>query len=254
MADVEHRSPGGAQHGVNVSVVIPAFNEALRLPPTLRELSFGLNRHFDGDYEVIVSDDGSTDDTSSVVTERAADDHRIRLVRSAIHLGKGYALCAGFADSAGEAVAFLDADLPVDVSTLAAMIARLDDADLVVGSRHMAGSSFVTPQPLGRRAGGRGFRAAVSLLGLRSVSDPQCGAKVLRRSSTETIVAACTTDRFAFDIELIERCRGADLRVIEHPVAWRHVPGSSLRPARDAVGTLFDLHALRRQFRSEKGA
>ena len=155
----------------------------------------------------------------------------------------------------GDLVVFLDADLPVPVATVLEMAAATADADLVLGSRRLPGSTYDPPPPWARRAGGWGFLTAVSAMGYQPSSDPQCGVKVFRRAALQPVLAAVENDRFAFDVELIARTRRAGLRVAEVPVPWRYVAGSSVRPVRDAVVTLRDLFRLRpRLQRAERTA
>lgn len=232
--------------------MIPAYNEAARLPTTLHRLLDGLDCFGGRHVEVIVSDDGSTDDTVQVV-ERLADE-RVRLVAGPTNQGKGSALLRGTAAAATPLVVFLDADLPVSPATVASMAEQLDrhpSVDLLVGSRRLPGSSFDPPQPLVRRMGGHLFRSSVHVLGYRSMTDPQCGVKVLRRERLAEVLGQLSSRGFAFDIELIVRARRAGLVVEEVPVAWSHVPGSSLRPVRDGLRTLSDLVRLRQSLHDD---
>lgn len=223
--------------------MIPAFNEQHRLPATLKQLVAEMPRVGTGRWEIVVSDDGSRDRTVDSV--RRLDDPRVRVIGNPSNRGKGAALRAGAFAASYPLVVFLDADLPVPVSTIAAMVALSPEAELVVGSRRLPGASFHPPQPLARRLGGRGFRLVVSALGYRVTSDPQCGVKLLRRDAMAPVLREMTCDGFGFDVELIERVRRVNLRVAELPVAWSHVEGSSLRPVRDAARTLIELAKLR---------
>ena len=237
-----------------VSIIVPTYCEALRLPTTLRALLDGLGEHLDGVWEIVVSDDGSIDDTAGVADDFARLDDHVRVVRSATNRGKGAAIVTGWAVARGDRVVLLDADLPVSLATIGALVAAADGAALVLGTRR--GRSATDDggrgraQPLGRWVGGRVFLALLRLLGLRVASDPQCGIKVLRRHELDPIVTACLSERFAFDVELIRRTLDAGCSVTEVPVVWRHVPGSSVHPIRDGVRTALDLAALRRVVRS----
>lgn len=239
------RGGDGADEGI--SIVIPAFNEELRLPPTLDRLIDELPHAFDVAWEIVVCDDGSTDATADVV--RGRYDDRVRLVSSAGNRGKGAALVAGARAASHDRVVLLDADLPVTVGDLARLDRAADRADVVLASRRLPGAVVHPPQPLVRRVGAAGFRLALVVLGYHVATDPQCGAKLLRLDTAGAVLDDLRSDRFAFDVELILRARNAGLVVTELPVTWRHVPGSSLRPWRDAVRTLADLARLRRELR-----
>ena len=232
--------------------MIPAFNEAHRLPTTLDRLLAELPTVFD-DWEVVVVDDGSVDGTGALVESYAAS-ATVRVVTMGANEGKGAALRTGVAHADRPLVLFLDADLPVAVAQLGELVEGTTRADLVVGSRRIAGASSDPPQPFVRRLGGAGFIRLVRSMGYDITSDPQCGVKVMRRESVGPIVADTSTDGFAFDAELIDRCRRGGLTVTERPVAWRHVEGSTLRPFRDVAATLRELWRLRRQATVAAGA
>jgi dolichyl-phosphate beta-glucosyltransferase len=232
-----------------LTVVVPAFDEEHRLPATLDRLVSGLGSICEGPWEVVVSDDGSHDATAEVALQRAG--HGVRLVSSADHRGKGAALLAGIEAARHARVVLVDADLPVPVSVLVKMATMTDEAPLVVGSRRLPGANVDPPQPVLRAVGGRMFRSSVGLLGYRTGSDPQCGAKALRVDQLADSLRRVSCTGFAFDVELIELARRSGHPVVEVPVPWSHVEGSSLRPLRDATRTLVDLTLLRRRLPRE---
>jgi dolichyl-phosphate beta-glucosyltransferase len=162
-----------------------------------------------------------------------------------VNRGKGAALLAGASEASHPWVLFLDADLPVPVRTIPSMLELGRTSDLVLGSRCLVGASFDPPQPLERRVGGACFRAAVAALGFRGSSDPQCGVKLMRYEALEPALRAVSSTRFSFDVELIELAGRHGVAMCEVPVTWSHVPGSSLRPIRDAAVTLVELARLR---------
>lgn len=227
-----------------VTVVIPAFNEEHRLPRTVEHLLEELPGVCTAGWEIVVSDDGSQDGTVSVVRE-LADPPALRVLTAERNVGKGAALLAGVRAAAYPVVLFLDADLPVPISDIREMLGLASDNALVLGSRRMDGATVDPPQPLVRRIGGRLLLVAISALGFRIPSDPQCGVKVLRSDLIGPALDGIRSSRFAFDVELIERCRQLGARIVEVPVHWRHVEGSSLRPVRDAITTMAELRRVR---------
>ena len=174
----------------------------------------------------------------------------VNVVSSPANRGKGAAAMTGIREARYALVLLLDADLPVPIETIPAMVDRATEAPLVLGSRRLPGASFDPPQPLSRRLGGTAFRGIVHALGYRIPSDPQCGVKLLRTDVLANVLGEMTSDGFAFDVELIERTRRHGLDIVELPVAWSHVEGSSLHPVRDAVVTLRELVRLRSRLRS----
>lgn len=237
--------------GLEISIVIPAFNEERRLPATLEALLRDLPAVCPANWEVVVSDDGSTDDTVEVVKD-LADTDAVRIVSTSHNTGKGAALLRGVRASSHEIVVLLDADLPVPVQTIAVMLGHAQQADLVLGSRRLPGASFDPPQPILRRLGGHLFRGAVAVLGYSGPSDPQCGVKLLRRDRMSEVLASMECKGFAFDVELIERSRRRGISMVEVPVTWSHVEGSSLHPLRDALATLRELARLRARLRGSQ--
>lgn len=238
--------------GLDLSIVIPAFNEVRRLPSTLHVLQTELPRIDLERWEIVVSDDGSTDGTPELI-EQQPDTDRVRVVSAQMNRGKGAALLRGIRASRFDTVLLVDADLPVTTRTIQGMVQRAQEVDLVIGSRRISGASVDPPQPVARRAGGFVFRKAVNGLGFDVASDPQCGVKVLRTGRMAAVLDSMCCNGFGFDVELIERSRRVGLRAVEVPVTWSHVEGSSLRPIRDALITLRELKALRSRLRAADG-
>jgi dolichyl-phosphate beta-glucosyltransferase len=246
-------------HAPQLSVVIPAYNEALRIAPTLAQVVSHLEERLPGRWEVVVVDDGSRDATRDVVAGYAAQHSSIRLLALARNRGKGAAVRAGVLAARGAEILFSDADLSTPIEEVHALRAALDrGADVAIGSRLAAGDAVRT-QPLLRRAMGRIFRLAVTLLGYRALAalrDTQCGFKLFRAPVARTLFAALRIDGFAFDVELLEAAC-ARYRVAEVAVAWTHVAGSKVSPALDGIRMLRDLArlrlAVRRDVTSDQG-
>lgn len=231
----------------SLSIVIPAFNEAHRLPATLDRLVEERSSIPASWVEIIVSSDGSTDATDAIV--RARQSEGLRLVTRETNRGKGSALLGGYHAARGDLVLFLDADLPIPVAQIALFVEAANNADLVLGSRRVTGSSFDPPQPLHRRLVGEIFIVMARGLGFVVTSDPQCGCKLLRRHALEGVLGAMTATRFAFDVELITRAASENVPMVDVPVAWSHVEGSSLRPVRDGLRTVAEMWNVRRALR-----
>lgn len=223
------------------SVIIPAFNEARRLPPYLDEVV----AYFDGrgePYEVLVVDDGSTDDTAARV-ERLAHPHpRVRLLRLGRNAGKGAAVRRGMLAAAGRWRLFADADGATPIAELKRLEPALEaGADLAIGSRVLPDPSVsVVAQPNRVRAG-RAFNWLVARLGLRAVADSQCGFKVFTASAAERLFPRLRTDGFGFDVELLLLAQRLGYRIVEVPVNWTDQPGSKVTVLRDGPRMLWQI-------------
>jgi dolichyl-phosphate beta-glucosyltransferase len=202
-----------------LSVVIPAYNEALRLPATLARVKEHLGR-LGVAHEVVVVDDGSTDATSEVA--RAAGEG-VRVLRHEPNRGKGYAVRRGMLAATGERRLLTDADLSTPIEELAKLQAALDGGcDVAIGSRAIAGARIEVHQPAYREAMGRLFNRLVRVLLLPGLHDTQCGFKLFSARAAEAAFAAAALDGFSFDVEALYVARQRGLRIAEVPVTWRN--------------------------------
>jgi glycosyltransferase involved in cell wall biosynthesis len=226
-----------------LSVVIPAFNEALRLPTSLALLEAYLATKPAGS-EVIVVDDGSTDATCDVVTEWIEHLAGLRLVQGA-HCGKGAAIRAGALAARGVYVAFADADFSMPAEGFEHFAPEVAGVyDLAIGSREVPGAVRYG-EPLYRHLMGRIFNKLVQLLALPGIRDTQCGFKCLRREVAIDLCSTQTIDGWGFDVELLYVARRRGYHVCEVPIQWYFVPGSRVHPIRDTVRMVRDVLAIR---------
>ena len=229
---------------IALSIVIPAYNEAARLGPTLDAITAYLGRHASV-TEILVVDDGSRDDTAALASAAGA-----RVLVHTHNRGKGAAVRTGLLAARGERVLVCDADLATPIAELARLEAALDaGADIAIASRHLATATIVAAQPWPRRLLGRAFRAVVRATFDLRVRDPMCGFKLLTRAAAHDLAARTTIERFAYDVELLALARGR-FTIAEVPVTWSHISGSRFSPTRDGLGALCDLLAIRRAVRS----
>lgn len=217
----------------SLSIVIPAYDEAERLPTTLD----ALRARFGGTAtEVVVADDGSTDATAAIAAAATTDELPVTVVRLGRNRGKGAAVRAGVAASAGDAVLCMDADLATDLRDVDAFLARLADADVVVGSRAVAGAQVHNTTVL-RTIMGRTFNGMVRIVARLDVHDSQCGFKAFRGDAARLLFSLAEVDGFAFDPEVLVMARILGYRIVEVPVDWTAVDGSRVRPLRDSLVT-----------------
>lgn len=230
-----------------VSVIVPAFNEAERLPLSLPELLPALR---DLDAEVIVVDDGSDDATAATARALLPADDRHSVIRLPRHRGKGAAVRAGVADARGRSVVFMDADLATDLSHLPDALSALEDHHLAIGSRSAEGSS-TTGASLARVHMGRAFYRLARQMTDVPISDYQCGFKAFRSSTAKLLFHLSRLDGYAFDVEILMLADQIGYRVAEIPVNWASVPGGHVRPLRD--GSTMGLDLVRTRLRWAKG-
>lgn len=228
-----------------LSVVVPAYNENDRIPATLT----ALREYLDGageEYEVIVVDDGSADQTVAFVEEVAASWPQMSVIALGHNLGKGAAVRAGMLAARGAHRLFSDADLSTPIDELPRLRARLtDDCQVAIASRALPGSSIGVHQPGRREMMGRVYNRLVQLLVLPGLQDTQCGFKVFTSEAAIACFQPLRTMRFGFDAEVLLRARHKGWRIAEVPVRWNHKEDSRVSALRDSAGVLIDLIRLR---------
>jgi dolichyl-phosphate beta-glucosyltransferase len=227
------------------SLVVPAYNEVMRLPGTLDRMRDHLDSAGE-EYEVIVVDDGSHDGTANVAELRAETWPQLGVVRLAVNAGKGAAVREGMLRACGEQRAFSDADLSAPLDELSRLRARLvGDCHVAIASRGLPDSNIKLHQPRPREFAGKTYNRILRLLVLPGIFDSQCGLKVFTATAAITCFTPLRTTRFGFDAEVLVRARRHGWSIAEVPVRWRHVEASRVSAGRDAARMLFDLLRLR---------
>jgi glycosyltransferase involved in cell wall biosynthesis len=224
-----------------LSLIFPCYNEAERLPQTLAAYLAQLSRE-PGAVEVLIVDDGSTDQTFAVARAVAARDHRVRVIRSQPNHGKGFGVRTGVLEATGELIVFTDADGSYGPQEVARVTAALADAPVAIGSRPVGWATG----PPARRLASRMFNRAIrALLGL-PFGDTQCGLKGFRRHAALEVFGRARLDGFAFDAEVLFLARRLGLAVTEVPVRAEERDGSKVQLAVDALAMLGDVLRVRR--------
>jgi len=226
----------------DLTVVIPAYNEASRLPATLTALECWLEA-WGIDYRVLVVDDGSDDGTAGVAGSFGPRFSTLTKDQG----GKGTAVRSGVLAATGRVIAFTDADLPYDLRALkmAYEWVRAGRCEVVFGARDIPGAASHAPRRLTRTAASFAFRGITRWLVSRQVTDTQCGLKVFGRRSARSIFSRTKLDGFAFDAEVVWLCHRLQIPFRRVPVTLVNEYGSSLSVRRQAFRMLFDLLRMR---------
>ena len=223
---------------IRYSIVIPAFNEAHRLPPYLEEVA----GFFDGrgePYELLVVDDGSTDGTVAAARALAGRHPAVRVLPLGRNRGKGAAVRAGMLAATGALRLFTDADGATPITELKRLEPALAaGADVVIGSRVLVDPAVSVRTRPHRVAAGRIFNWLVARLGLRGVADSQCGFKLFTGTAARMLFGALRTEGFAFDMELLLRAQATGCRIAEVAVNWADQEGSKVGVLRSGPGML----------------
>jgi glycosyltransferase involved in cell wall biosynthesis len=217
-------------NSIHLSVIIPAYNEAEKLPQTLPETSAYLSRQ-SYSYEIIVVNDGSRDRTADVVRELIPQVKNLKLIDNQENHGKGYVVRQGMLQAMGEYRLFTDADNSTTIDHLERMWPVFKEGyDVVIGSRDVKGAKMEPAQPLFRRLLGEIFNLIVqAVVGLWGIWDTQCGFKTFTKKLVEEIFPKCKINRFAFDPEILILAKKAGYKIKEVPIFWKNDARSTVK-------------------------
>ncbi len=236
-----------------LSVVIPAYNEARRLPRTLERIAVylqdAIHRWQVGKdaVEVIVVDDGSTDGTSELARTFSDRLPNLQVLRHSPNRGKGYAVKRGMLAARGQFRLFSDADLSTPIDELEKLLPPLlsGEADVAIASRGLPQSQLLVRQPWAREMLGRLFNLVVQALATPGIWDTQCGFKLFRGEVAERLFALQTLEGFAFDVEVLYLARKFGYRIVEVPVRWLNDPNTKVQTLRHGLQMLRDVLLVR---------
>jgi glycosyltransferase involved in cell wall biosynthesis len=230
---------------LSYSFVIPAYNEGVRLRPTLHALIRHIQEQ-NWDAEILVVNDGSTDDTAQIVREYGKAHPQVLLVENPGNRGKGFSVRNGMLHARGDICLFSDADLSSPITEAQKLFdAIAQGADIAIGSRWLRAELQTERQPLYRQLFGRIYNLVLRIvLGLR-FADTQCGFKAFRRDAAQRIFPLQRIERWGFDPEILFLARRAGLRVEEVPVLWAHSEGTRLHPFRDGLRMFLEAVRIR---------
>ncbi len=235
----------------SLSVVIPAYQEAARIAPTLARVAEFLEENV-ANPQILVVDDGSKDDTVAVVRRCAEQIPFLEVLPLGKNRGKGGAVKAGMLAATGDLLLFSDADLSTPIEELLLLVPAIGPGHAVaIGSRALDPSKLEVRQPLHRETMGKIFNWIVrNTLGV-DIHDTQCGFKLFTRDAARSLFLALRTEGFAFDVEILYRAHLAGLGVAEIPVRWRNDERSTVHPLRDAARMFMQVLQIGRMVRAD---
>ncbi len=229
------------QHKIDISVVIPAYNESKRLPKTLKIISGFFDRR-EYNYEIIVVDDGSTDSTSDKVKKLRIK--HLKVLSYKINRGKGYAVNYGVSRAGGEHIIFADADNSTPFEQLEKLL-QFGDREVVIGSRYLRGSNIKIKQPLSRRIGARIGNMLIRVILLPRIKDTQCGFKMFKKKAAREIFSRQTIWRWGFDIEILYIAKKLRYKIKEVPIEWLNDANSRVQSPLVFLSTFSELFRIK---------
>ena len=234
-----------------LSLIIPAYNEEKRILPTLEKVYSYLSKQ-DYSFEIIIVDDGSTDETVKIVKNFIKNKRMVNVLTNGENRGKGFTVKNGILSAKGNYIFFTDADLSTPIEELEKCIPHLtDNFDIVIGSRSLPESNIEIRQPFYREKMGKIFNLLVKMFLLKGVIDTQCGFKGFKKDAVKNIFNRSVIDGFSFDVETIFLAQKYKFKIKEIPVRWRNSELSKVSPIKHSLQMFFDLMHIR--FNNLKG-
>ncbi len=225
-----------------LSVIIPCYNEGKRIGNTLKKIIEFFN-NIKINYEIIVVNDGSTDDTKTKlqkIKEEHSNNVFINVINNNQNCGKGFAVKQGIMASNSEYIYFTDADLSTPIEEIVKFLER-KEYDIVIGSRAVKNSKILVHQPFYRELAGKVFNKLLKfILGL-PYNDTQCGAKLFKSDVAKFVFSKTTINRFSFDAEVLFIAKKYKYKVLELPVVWSHSKNSKVKFFVDGIKMLDDV-------------
>lgn len=233
---------------IDLSIVIPAYNEGKRIGRSLEKIfSYLSGKNFLA--EVIVVDDGSSDDTLSILSN--FKDPRLTIITNKVNMGKGFSVKRGIEEAKGRFIIFSDADLSTPVEEADKFLLFLSNqCDLAIGSRYITGADVKLKQPWYRQLMARMFNFFVQLIAIPGIRDSQCGFKGFKKECASAVFNYVDTCGYSFDVEVIYVAYKMGFKIKEIPVTWYDSPSSRINPLTDPLKMFFDVLKIRWKHRN----
>ncbi len=234
----------------SLSIIIPIFNESKRIKFTLESIIQYLEDKFD--YEIIIVDDGSNDNTFDSIRGIIEVNRRVKYYANEKNYGKGYSVKRGIFLAEKEYLLFSDADLSTPIEEVENLIKWIEEGyDIAIGSRGLKESKILIKQSFSRRIMSKIFNLLVKILGLSKFNDTQCGFKLFKRETALKIFTKVKVNHFAFDVEVLHLAEKNGYSIKEAPVKWKNEQNSKIRPIIDSLKMLIDILKIKFVYKYE---
>ncbi len=229
-----------------ISIIIPCYNEGIKLINNIKKVNEYMNK-LDIDYEIIVVNDGSTDDTYSILMKNISSFKNTQVESYSVNKGKGYAVKTGFNLAKGDIIIFMDADLSTDLKAINDSLTILNNSnfDIVIGNRNNLNSE-VNNKSFFRKFLSNCCRLLTKIIIGIDFEDTQCGFKVFKKDVANKLYKKQKIDRFAFDIEYLYIAKLYNYKITEFPVVWNNDKDSKVRIVRDTIKFFKDILIIRK--------
>lgn len=230
-----------------LSIIIPAYNEEDRIQSTIEKIQNYLDKQ-NQDYEILVIDDGSKDNTVKLVKDNFAN---VQIVKQEINQGKGAAVRRGMLEAKGDLRLFTDADLSTPIYEIDKMLEwQKKGYDVCIGSRAMQSELIKEHQPWYREFMGKTFNKIVQFLVVRGIKDTQCGFKMFTEKAAEDIFSKSKINGYAFDVEAVFLANSLKYKIKEIPVEWYNDERSKVNPVTDSIKMFLEILKIRKLHKS----
>ncbi len=230
---------------MKLSIIIPAYNEEARLARMLDVYIPFFEELYGRKYELILVVNGSTDQTAEIAESYAEQHSSVICIIEPEKTGKGGAIMLGMAKASGELVGFVDADGATPPFAFQRLVEEIGDADVIIASRWLPDSEVSPKQPLSRRVASRIFNFLVRKLFKLSITDTQCGAKVLKGQAVQSVLPSLGVTRWAFDVDLLFQLRRLGCKIVQTPTVWNDVSGSRVKVVSASIEMFLAIVRLR---------
>ena len=227
---------------MRLSIIIPCYNEEKDIKRKVLDFTVPFLKENNIDYELILVNDGSKDNTKEVISSIP----NVIAAGYDVNRGKGGAVQEGIRRASGDFILFMDADLSTDLKAFNDIIPLLDKYDFVIGSRHCKGAVLPIKAPLKRRVMSLGCHWIVNMRFGFKYKDTQCGFKAIQRDIAKKIADKQIIMKFAFDVEYLYMAKLNNIPVYEMPVTWRDDRGSTVSPIKSSLKFFKDLSKIKR--------